>query len=150
MADPVLIALYETKRQHFLASFIQNPDRFSQSLAYAYENRLEPIFNESIQRETYEADPFKDVYAVDGDFIEEVLKHIDTLDLAGRHDELAFYTLEDKFGGRADRMELIAAIEYMRIDGRFDDRVYDAITANAPMEAKPIARTFGPDEVYFG
>lgn len=150
MADPVLIALYETKRQQFLTSFIENPSRFSKSLAYAYEHRLDPIFNEAIQRETYGTDPFKEVYAVKGKFIEDVLRHIDTLDLAGRHDELAFYTLEEQFGGyKANRMELIFAIEYMRINGRFDDRVYDAIAANAPSEAKPIASTFGPDDVFF-
>ena len=151
MADNLTIALYETKRQNLLTSFIQNPDRFSKSLAYAYEKRLEPIFNEQIQRETNEADPFADVYAVKGDFIEELLKHIDELDLANKHNELGFYTLEDKFGGyKANRMELIAALEYMRIDGRFNDDVYAAIEADAPVEAKPIAKTFGPDEVYFG
>ncbi len=151
MPDPNLIALYETKRQNFLTAFIQNPDRFSKSLAYAYEKRLDPIFNEQIQRETYEADPFADVYAVKGDFIEELLKHIDTLDSAGKHDELGFYTLEGKFGGnRASRMEIAAAIEYMRIDGRFNAKVYMAIESDAPMEVNPIASTFGPNDVYFG
>lgn len=150
MADQLLTALYETKRQNFLIGFIQNPDHFSPALAYAYAHRLAPILHEDIQREVYGSDPFAEIYAVKADFIEGVLEHIDELDLAGNHADLKFSNLEDKFGGyKANRMELYHAIEYMRIDGRFSDEVYDAISQMAPVEAQKYRKNFTPKDVHF-
>lgn len=147
--DNELIALYELKRQGFLIGYVQNPDRFSDSLAFAYYNRLAPIFHENIARETYGEDPFADVYAVKGDFISEVLNYVDERDLAGDHQALEFYKLEDKFGGRSNRIELIHVLEYARIDGRFNKQVWDAVLSNAPAEANNLDDTFSPNNVEF-
>lgn len=148
--DPKLIALYELKRQTFLLGYIQNPDRFSDALAFAYYNRVAPIFHENIQREIYERDPFKEIYSVKATFVDEVARFIDESARKGDLTSIEFYNLEDRFGGyKAYRMELIHALEYMRIDRRFDDVVWQAIQRNAPMEANGLASTFSPNEVEF-
>lgn len=147
--DSQLIALYELKRQTFLLGYVQNPDRFSDALAFAYYNRLAPIFHENVARETYDEDPFSDVYAVKGDFISKVLEFVDENDLAGNYQAIEFYNLEDKFGGRSNRIEILHALEYARIDGRFGQKVWDAIVQNAPAEANRIDDSFSPKDVEF-
>ena len=145
-----LIALYEVKRQAFLLGYLQNPDQFSDSLAFAYEHRLAPILHEGIARETHGSDPFDEVYAVKGEFISEVLRYVDDRALADDYESLEFYKLEDKFGGyKANRIELIYALEYARIDGRFDEKVWSAIEKNAPMEANSLDAEFSPEKVSF-
>lgn len=148
--DKQLIALYELKRQSFLLGYIQNPSKFGDALAFAYYHRMSPVFHEQIARETYDGDPFEDVYWIKSDFILEVLKYLDEKDLAKDYDPLEFYNLEETFGGyKANRIELLYALEYIRISGRFDDEVWNAIQRNAPMEANQIDSTFSPDEVDF-
>lgn len=145
-----LIALYELKRQSFLLGYIQNPERFSDALAFAYFNRIAPVFHEDIARETYDSDPFEEIYAVKRDFALTVLKYIDERVLADDLEAIEFYKLEDKFGGyKANRIELIKALEYARIDGRFDSNVWTAIESNAPVEANSLDATFSPQDVYF-
>ncbi|MEQ9608782.1 MAG: hypothetical protein RLN99_14055 [Kiloniellaceae bacterium] len=133
-----------------MLGYIQNPDRFSDALAFAYFHRVAPVFHEVIAYETYDSDPFDEVYAVKRDFINEVLKYIDECDHAGDYDALGFYKLEDKFGGyKTNRMELLYALEYIRIDGRFGDEVWKAIESNAPAEANSIEATFSPKRLDF-
>ncbi len=144
-------ALYEVKRQGFLIGYVQDPDKYDNALAFAYENWLAPIFHEEIMRETHGEDPFEEAYAVSADFMKEVTKFLDECWLAKNFDEVEFCKLEDKFGGyNTNRIELIRAIEYARISGRFDDELLGAIEQNAPVEANSIASTFESDEVYFG
>lgn len=148
--DHQLIALYELKRQAFLLGYIQNPDRFSDALAFAYYHRIAPVFHENIARETYDCDPFEDIYFVKRDFILEVLKYIDERDLEKDYESLGFYNLEEKFGGyKANRIELIYALEYTRISGRFGDEFWKAVESNAPAEANSIDSTFSPKDVEF-
>jgi hypothetical protein len=118
MSKELLIAAYETKRLIFLTAYIQNPKPFADALAFAYMHRLAPILHQDIEREVYEEDPYREIYAVKADFMTDVLKRIDDLDRAGKHEEIEFYNLEDFYGGRHKRMQLIHSIEYFRIDGR--------------------------------
>lgn len=146
-----LVALYELKRQSFLFAYIQNPDQFSDALAYSYYHRVAPIFHENIEHETYGNDPFNDIYAVKRDFISEVTKYVDEQWLVRNFEAIAFYNLEEKFGGyKANRIELIHALEYTRIDGRFDEEVWKAIESNAPSEANSLRAKFSSKDVYFG
>lgn len=148
--DNQLIALYELKRQTFLNGYVQNPDRFNDALAFAHYNRIAPFFHENLAREVYEGDPFDDVYLVKRDFINEVTKYVDECDLAGDYEAIGFYKLEDKFGGyKTNRVELIYALEYTRISGRFDEKVWTAIEANAPSEANSLDAAFSPTDVEF-
>ena len=148
--DKHLVALYEVKRQAFLLGYLQHPSLFSDSHAFAVMHRLAPIFHENILREVHGEDPFEDVYAVKADFITEVLKYVDERWLEKDFEALEFYNLETKFGGyKTNRIELIHSLEYMRIDGRFDDAFWSAVEANAPAEANSIDSAFSPDKVYF-
>lgn len=149
--DQQLVALYELKRQSFLIGYIQNPDHFSDALAFAYYHRLSPIFHEDIVRETYDSDPFEDAYAVKASFIDSVTQYVDECWRTNNLKAIEFYTLEEKFGGyKAKRIELLYTLEYARIDGRFDDTVWTAIESNAPIEASSVAATFSPKDVHFG
>lgn len=146
----LLIALYELKRQTFLIGYIQNPDRFDSALAYAYYKRVAPIFHENIARETYDSDPFKEVYAVKASFVEEVIKYVDEKARAKDLKAIEFNKLEDHFGGyKTNRMELVHLLEYTRITGRFDEEVWNAIENRAPVEANPIEAKFSPNDVEF-
>ncbi|WP_441460169.1 hypothetical protein [Burkholderia thailandensis] len=148
--DQQLIALYELKRQSFLIGYIQNPKHFADALAFAYFNRLAPIFHEDIMREYYGSDPFAEVYAVKADFMNEVLKYVDECEHQGDFTAIEFYNLEDKFGGyKANRIELIHTLEYARIDGRFSEKVWNAIEHNAPSEANRLEQAFSPKDVSF-
>lgn len=143
-------ALYEIKRQNFLIGYVQNPERYDDALAYAYENRIAPVFHEAIMREAHEEDPFEDAYSISADFVNRVLKHIDELWLEKKFDEVGFYDLETHFGDHHEyRVELIHILEYARIAGRFDDELYAAVEANAPAEANSIDSSFSPSDVYF-
>lgn len=148
--DDQLIALYELKRQTFLLGYIQNPGAFSDALAFAYYHRVAPIYHEQIARESYDSDPFEDVYKVKAEFIDEVTEYIDERVRADDYEAVGFYNLEEKFGGyKTNRMLLIYALEYTRIDERFDAKVWAAVEANAPTEANPLKATFTPKDVYF-
>ncbi|WP_338445713.1 hypothetical protein V5F89_11135 [Pelagerythrobacter marensis] len=145
-----LVALYELKRLTFLLGYKQNPESFNDALAFAYFNRVAPILHENIELETYGADPFADVYAVKAEFATEVLRYVDELERAEDFEGLGFYKLEEKFGGyKANRIKLIHALEYFRIDGRFDEKFWKAIEANAPAEANSLDSKFSPEDVYF-
>ncbi|MBU9402258.1 hypothetical protein [Burkholderia multivorans] len=149
--DQQLVALYELKRQSFLIGYIQNPEHFDSALAFAYFNRLAPIFHEDSTREKHGGDPFAEVYSVQADFMDEVLKYVDDREHEGDFTAIEFYNLEDKFGGyKANRIELIYTLEYARIDGRFNDEVWAAIERNAPSEATQLQKEFSPKDVHFG
>ncbi len=136
--DNILVALYEVKRQNFLIAFKQNPELFDPALAYAYDNRIAPFFHQEVMREVYNGqDPFDSVYAVDADFMKNVLTYVDEKWLAKDYKALSFSDLENKFGGyKTNRMELVHTLEYACLCGRFDDTVWDAISHMAPCEAK--------------
>lgn len=152
MIDKNIGALYELKRQSFLLGFVQNPDRFSEALAFAYYHRMAPFFHETHIREVYHGvDPFEDIYAVKWSFVDEVTSYVDSCWRSECFEGLGFESLEDRFGGyRTNRVELIHVLGYARIDGRFDGNIWRAIEKNAPIEAKPIPSTFKPEDVHFG
>jgi len=148
--DKHLVAAFEQKRFTFLVTYLQFPDKFAEAHAFAVFNRLPPIFHENIARETYGDDPFDELYVVNSEFALDFLKYVDERWLEKDWDALGFYKLEEKFGGyKKYRVELIHLLEYMRIDGRFDDAFYEAVEANSPAEANSIDATFSPAEVYF-
>lgn len=148
--DKQLVALYELKRQSPLLGYIQNRDHFSDALAFAYHRRVAPIFHEEIEGESYSTSPFEEAYAVKASFVDEVIKYIDEITHAEDFDAIEFYNLEEKLGGRINRIKLILALEYMRIDDIFDDSVWMTIESNAPVEAKSLRPTFSPKDVFFG
>ncbi|MFC3074930.1 hypothetical protein [Shinella pollutisoli] len=150
MNDNLLRALYETKRQSFLLGFIQAPDRFDSALAFAYQHRIEPIFHEQTAREIYGGDPFSSVYAIDAAFVDSVSKYIDANSDEKKSENLTFCKMEDEFGGRAVRMKLRYALEYIQLSERFEQSDFEAILRHAPAEAKKLVTEFTPQDVDFG
>lgn len=148
--DKHLVALYELKRQSFLNGYIQSPGNFSSALAYAYHHRVAPILHEIDDREVYGDDPFAEVYAVKASFVGEVFKYVDECQIANKFPEIGFYKLEERFGGyKVFRYELKRVLEYLRISGKFDDRVWKAIESNSPAEANSLSDKFSPEDVCF-
>ncbi len=144
-------ALYEIKRQGFLLGFIQNPKNFDPALAYAHQHRMAPFFHEEIMREHHGADPFEAAYRISADFMDKVYEYLDECDINEKLEDVAFYKLEDHFGGyKKHRIELIRTIEYARISGRWGDELYAAIAKDAPAEANHIDSSFEPKDVFFG
>lgn len=141
-------ALYEIKRQSFLIGFVQSPTRFNAALAYAYQNRISPIFHEQAARAVYGEDPFEDAYSIKSAFVNEVASYIAERWQASDLAAVQFKKLETRFGG--NRMQLLHIIEYARMAGMFDDPLYNAIEANAPMNANSFLAKFEPEDVYFG
>lgn len=131
-----------------LTTFLQHPNKVHKALAYAYEKRMAPIFHEEIARETYDLDPYAEIYAIDADFVRKVSKFIDDHWLAKTLNAVQFNKLEDAFGGyKANRMELAFAIRYMQLDGRFDTTLYQAILKDAPVEAHSILDDYTTNDV---
>lgn len=150
MTETLLAAIYETKRQNFLIGFVNHPERFDPALAFAYYHRAAPIFHENDLRETEGGDPFENIYSVKRQFILDVTNDVDKNWLDGTLENVQFNKLEDRFGGyKANRMEILLALEYCRIAGRFDDALFDAVVAGAPIEASKIDATFKPEDIYF-
>ena len=91
-----------------------------------------------------------EVYAVKASFVDEVTKYVEECRIANKFPEIGFYKLEEKFGGyKVSRSELKRALEYARIDGRFDDNVWKAIESDAPAEANSLSDKFSPEDVRF-
>ena len=149
--DNCAIALYEIKRQAFLIGYIQFPDKFSSSLAYAYDRRIAPIFHDVAEcKGVAKEDPFSDAYVISEDFASDVIEYVEHEWLAKNLKAVEFYKIEEKFGGRAKRAEIKFVLEYAKIDRRFDKDLWDAVVRNAPSEANNIKDTFTPDDIYFG
>jgi hypothetical protein len=130
-----MTAAFETRCFLFLSTFLQHHERMDKALAYAHGG----------------TDCHAAVYAVKEDFIDKLSKYLDNKWLAAKQgaklEGVAFYDLEDKFGGRAVRSALIHCIRYFWLQDAFDEELYKAIEAHAPMEAHGLTSEFGPDDV---
>jgi hypothetical protein len=147
-----MTAAFETRCFLFLSTFLQHHERMDKALAYAWDTRIYPIFHRSLEREHHGGtDCHAAVYAVKEDFIDKLSKYLDNKWLAAKQgaklEGVAFYDLEDKFGGRAVRSALIHCIRYFWLQDAFDEELYKAIEAHAPMEAHGLTSEFGPDDV---
>lgn len=147
MSDALLIAAYENRRLLVLNTFLNHPNKIPPALAFAYEHRLAPLFHEEI-REHYGTDPYEDIYAVRRDFITDVSEWLDQRWLDKDYEGVKFSKLENAFGGyKANRMELVFSLKYMRLDRRFDDELFKAVMKDAPVEAQGVMQTYEPKDV---
>lgn len=147
----LLIAALEMRRFQYLMAFLQYPEHVDKALAFAWNERICPVFHRTIEREVHGVDCFAAVYGAKEDIMDSVVKYLDEQWLAARRGGdlrgVGFYELEAKFGGKAGRSALIDCVRYCFLDDRFDDALYQAVEANAPIEAHHLTRDFGPDEV---
>ena len=157
MAEPegverdLLIAAFETRRFLYLTEFMHYPDHVHTALAFAWSERICPIYHRTLEREAHDVDCFSAVYKVKPDDMDELIQHLNDRRLHTREGEpitgVVFYELEAKFGKRIDRSGLIDCIRYCFLADAFDDELYRAIEANAPVEAHHLMRDFSPEEV---
>ena len=136
MSDTQLIAAYETYRLQLLSQFVGNPDLVAAPLAFAYENRICPVYHHELQIEIHGKYCFEDVFrgARSREFLNELFRYIDDLSRRKNFDEISFTKLEDKFGGyKANRMEIAHGLRYAYLSDAFDREVYSAILEESPM-----------------
>jgi len=144
--EQLMGALYATKCEQIQAAWL-NPEtrRFiGDGYAYAAAQRMYPYFSHTTEQAAN--DPFEDCYDIKREFVKEVIEYMDKLQLEdSKHPKLAFYELEQKFGGHhTNRGELIAIIQYCRYEGRFDEDFYKQIVSNAPAEANSFEEELDP------
>jgi len=149
MDREILIALFEARRLAYLTAFVQLPKNTNPALAYAYEHRIYPLFHKNVEKESYgEAleryDPFDSIYPANREFVEALTNRVDELWRAKNWTELGFYKLEDEF---KDRMKIFHVLRYSFLADRFDTKTYEAIEADAPVEAHGIMEPYSSEEV---
>ncbi|NCB27234.1 MAG: hypothetical protein EOM62_17535 [Bacteroidia bacterium] len=152
MKNDILKAVYETKRENLLISYLNATKNgkalYPKGYIFAYLKRLCPIFDENPDIE----DPFKEVYEVKKDMIDDILKYCDD-----HHDRegmplLTYRKLEDHFKP-VGRCELINVIKYMKMSDRFDDSFYKNLLDRKgmpPAEASSINRKFTDNDIIIG
>lgn len=154
-SNDLLIAIYELRRQSFLIGYLSKPNKFDKALAYAYQNRVSPIFHQTIEREAHSRDVFESIYSTDSVFVDSVTKHIEQKYHQQDLSKISFYKLEEEFGDpksgfRDIRINLLHALVYTRLSDRFDTSVWHAIMKDAPAEACSLDKIESiDDDIYF-
>lgn len=147
----LLIAAFETRRSLYLMAFLQHREHANVALAYAWNERIYPFYHRTLEREVHGVDCFSDLYTAKENEVTELIEYLNERCLAANEGQpvtgVEFYELETKFGKRIGRAGLIDCIRYCFLAAAFDDDLYKAIEAHAPMEAHRLMTDFGPDEV---
>lgn len=140
--DQIMKALYENRKLSITLNFKIHGEKigFSHSYIYAIANDIFPFF----QNET-DDDPFINCYKISSQQISEVINYIDEEWL--KDNLYDFYTLENKFGGKGNRSNLIRILRYTYLDDRFDDELWDKLVSEAPMEANSLNRPLDDWEI---
>jgi hypothetical protein len=80
----LLIAAFETRRFLYLMAFLQHPEHVNKALAFAWNERICPIYHRTVEREVHGVDCFSEIYEVKEDDIDELTKYIDGRRLAAK------------------------------------------------------------------
>ena len=136
----ILKALYEQRKlmitQHY--KMIEEKTGFSQSYVYSVANDVFPIFHIGHYEDIEIYDKF---YKVGQAQIQDFIRYIDKIWLAKK--EVGFYDLENKYGGRENRFELINMLRYCYLDNRFSgEKFWNYLMANGPIETHSLTRDF--------
>lgn len=147
MEEKILYALYELHRHQILLNAKDNQGNwnFPKAYLYALSKRMCPYFHYSWH--SSEFDPYKSVYNIKEELIEEIVTYLDDLWVAKKQIP-TFYKLEDKYG-REQRIRLILIIRYCFLNGGFDEEFYRQILApmEHPAEASTICSDFTEDNL---
>jgi hypothetical protein len=95
-------------------------------LRFALENNIEP------ERPAMMDDP-----VVTQAFVTGVMDQLDAIE-AGSFK--GYYALEDRLGGRQRRGQIIAALKYIKLSGRYEDTIA-GLAEGAPVEAHGLTRS---------
>lgn len=139
MTDTTILKALFAQRKLMISQFYKlnkEDSGFSPSYVYAIEHDCYPIFQVDEDDELI----YEDLYLIKREKIEELLEYIDEKDNSENY--ITFYELEDKYGGKKVRYELIVMLRYIALDMRFSDEFWNHLTksGNAPLEAQNINR----------
>ncbi|WP_299326220.1 hypothetical protein [uncultured Maribacter sp.] len=136
----ILKALYEQRKLLITQNYKTIGDKtgFAPSYVYAVANDVFPIFHTGHYQDI---EIYKDFYSVSENQIQNFIKYIDEIWL--KNEKVGFYDLEDKYGGRGVRFELINMLRYCHLDNRFSgNEFWNYLMENGPVESHSITRDF--------
>lgn len=140
--------LYSQTRLQVLTSGVIAPQLMNDAYIYAWDVGLYPYFDDtdySIPSLPHEL--FKEQFLVKQDKVEKVINYLDDKWLI--NNSPTFYELEDAFGGKSYRCQLLHICRYAYLNGSFDDTLWDALLTpmQHPTEAKSITRNYCRDDI---
>lgn len=143
----MLKAIYETKRQALLLAYStpSTSATVGKARAFAYSERMCPVFHSHHSPHEGVLDPFDGAYEIPRAFVTEVLDYCDNQWL--EKNVPTFYDLEEKYD-RGKRMALYSILRYAFLSDKFDEDFYTTILSRCPTEAKSIASSSVPFEVH--
>ncbi|ODS04589.1 hypothetical protein [Vibrio scophthalmi] len=147
--DKIMKALFAQQRAQIIHIKQLTPDLLPNSYVYAWMKGLYPFFHDGdYSVPDYPHENFTEQFNVSAEFGMEVIRYLNELWL---HDKSpTFYELEDRFGGKDSRSELLHICHYAYLDGRFDERLWDALLTKMehPSEASLIISEFNGNDLY--
>lgn len=131
MEKEILKALYQMRKFQTIQFYKMNKEEsgISNSLVFALANDCYPLFH---NRDEF--DVYNDFFSIKKDDVSRYLKYLDENNL--NNSNKTFYEIEDHFGGKSVRMDLITVFRYAFLDNRFTgDELIKKLEENAPVEA---------------
>ncbi|HGS5690458.1 hypothetical protein QGM67_19705 [Vibrio cholerae] len=147
--ETLMKALFAQQRAQIIFMKSMKPDLMPDSYVYAWIHGIYPVFHDgdrSVPDRPHEN--FAEHFVVSKNFTMEVIKHLDDLWLQGNSP--TFYELEDRFGGKNNRCELLNICRYAYLDGRFDKQLWDTLLTKMkhPSEASFLTTEFNDSDLY--
>ncbi|TGL23072.1 hypothetical protein EHQ46_06025 [Leptospira yanagawae] len=141
--DIILKALYNLYKMQVVEFYKlgNGQSSFSASYVYAISNNCFPVFHASKDLEIY-----SDNFEIKKDYILEVITYLDDAYLNNK--KLTFYGLEDYFGGKVNRSDLITIIRYSFLSERFKGNNFKQnLESESPIEGKDLDRPLDAYEI---
>lgn len=147
--DKIMNALFAQQRTQIIHIKRLTPDLLPNSYVYAWMKGLYPFLHDGdYSVPDYPHENFSEHFKVSNEFATEVINYLDDRWL--NNNSPTFYELEDQFGGKSSRAELLHICRYAYLDGAFDERLWDALLTKMkhPSEASLITSEFNENSLY--
>ena len=149
MSEVLMKALFAQQRAQIIQMRASGTGVIDDAYAYAWVGGLYPVNHDSdysVPDRPHEN--FRDYFLVTDDFANDVIKYLDDRWLDKKCP--TFYELEDHYGGRDKRSDLVKVCRYCYLGGAFDKVLWDALRTPTehPAEATGINREFSDSDLY--
>lgn len=143
--------LFQNQRFSILSLKVQEAEEqhISDCYGYAWYEKVYPFFHDNNEYHK----PYGEFFQVSETMMDELSKFLD--DNWVKKQPVSFYDLEDHYHVRDgatewDRVALLHACRYMRLNGLFDDGFWSTLCENgkSPSEASSILRKFTASDIY--
>lgn len=127
--------LFEQKKQNVLNNY-ENKIEKDNALVYALENNCYPFFHDEFK-------DFKSEFDIQENEQAEFYGYIDTIIMDKQYE--TYYELENKFGGKKNRINIITMLKYAMLTNRFKDDDFQKKLfeeGQYPIEAKTIIKDY--------